>query len=154
MKKIIRSILTPVLIAIVLGYIGGKYIYKTYKDNLYANLTSSRLYLVLNGEYDSIEDMRTNNNINNYVYYQEDNKYKSVVGITKDYSNIEKIKSLYSDNLLVMEYYVANDIIDDKQDEYEKDLSNTDDIKEVKEAVDNILNLYRSDDHIKLISIE
>ena len=32
-------------------------------------------------------------------------------------------------------------------------LSDTDDIHQVKEVVDNILNLYRSDDSIKLISI-
>ena len=153
MKKIIRSIFVPVFIAVFLGYIGGKFVYKTYKDNLYDSLTSSRLYLIENGEYDTFEDMRENNSTNNYVYYKDDDKYKSVIGITKDYNNINKIKSLYDDNLSVLEYYVANDIINRKQDEYEKIINDTDDIKEVKEAVDNILELYRSDDKIKLISI-
>lgn len=153
MKKIIRSILVPLIIAIVFGYVGGRFVYKTYRNNLYDSLRSSRLYLVQNGEYDSIEDMREENSSNNYVYYKDDNKYKSVVGITKDYDNINKIKSLYRDNLSVLEYYVANDILDSKQDEYEKKLNNANDLLEVKEAVDNILNLYRSDDSIKLISI-
>ena len=153
MKKIIRSIFVPVLVAVFLGYISGKYIYRTYKDNLYDTLTSSRLYLVLNGEYDTFDDMRENNSGNNYVYYKDDDKYKSVVGITNDYDNIEKIKELYDDNLSVLEYYVANDIVNSKQNEYEKVLSETNDIKEVKEAVDNILNLYRSDDKVRLISI-
>ena len=153
MKKIIRSIFVPVLVAVFLGYISGKYIYKTYKDNLYDTLTSSRLYLVLNGEYDTFDDMRENNSGNNYVYYKDDDKYKSVVGITNDYDNIEKIKELYDDNLSVLEYYVANDIVNSKQNEYEKVLSETNDIKEVKEAVNNILNLYRSDDKVRLISI-
>ena len=153
MKKIIRSIFVPVFIAIILGYIGGRFVYTTYKDNLYDTLTSSRLYLVLNGEYDTFDDMRENNSGNNYVYYKDDDKYKSVVGITNDYDNIEKIKELYDDNLSVLEYYVANDIVNSKQNEYEKVLSETNDIKEVKEAVDNILNLYRSDDKVRLISI-
>ena len=137
MKKIIRSVFVPVFIAIILGYIGGRFVYTTYKDNLYDTLRSSRLYLVENGEYDNILDMREENSGNSYVYYKDDNKYKSVVGITKDYDNIGKIKSLY----------------DSKQDEYEKKLNSASDILEVKEAVDNILNLYRSDESIKLISI-
>ena len=153
MKKVMKSIFVPVIIALVLGYISGRFVYKTYKDNLYYNLTSSRLYLVSNGEYDSIEDMREDNSRNNYVYYKDDDKYKSVIGITKNYDNIDKIKSIYNDNISVLEYYVASDILDEKQDEYEKILNNTNNLEEVKEAVDNILNLYRSDDKIKLISI-
>ena len=153
MKRIIISVFVPVFIAIILGYIGGRFVYMTYKDNLYDTLRSSRLYLVENGEYDNILDMREENSGNSYVYYKDDNKYKSVVGITKDYNNIGKIKSLYDNNLSVIEYYVANDILDSKQDEYEKKLNSASDILEVKEAVDNILNLYRSDESIKLISI-
>ena len=153
MKKIFKSVFVPVFIAIVIGYISGNYVCNYYKDNLYNTLTSSRLYLVENGEYDSIDDMREDNSDNNYVYYKDDNKYKSVVGITRDYDNISKIKSLYSDNLSVLEYYVSNDILDSKQDEYEKKLNNADTLNDVKEAVDNILNLYRSDENIRLIAI-
>lgn len=154
MKKRIRGIIIPVVIALLIGYIGGKFVYKTYLDNLYDTLRSSRLYLVERGIYDTIDTMREDNSDTNYVYYKDNDKYKTVVGITKDYDNIKKIKSLYSDNLSVMEYYVANDIIDSKQDEYEKELNEAENYKEVKEAVDNILNLYRSDDTIRLIAID
>lgn len=153
MKKKIKGVLVPVFIAVLMGFIGGKYIYHTYKDNLYDTLTSSRLYLIENGEYDNIDDMREDNSGINYVYYKDDNKYKTIVGITKNYKNIEKIKSLYNDSLSVLEYYVANDILDSKQDEYERELTESTEDYKVREAVDNILNLYRSDDHIKLISI-
>ena len=154
MKKKIRGVVVPLVIALFVGYIGGKYAYRTYRDNLYDTLRSSRLYLVEKGSYDTIDTMREENSDNNYVYYKDNDKYKTVVGITKDYDNIKKIKSLYSDNLSVMEYYVANDIIDSKQDEYEKELMAAADYKEVKEAVDNILNLYRSDEKIRLIAID
>ena len=153
MKKIIRSIFMPILMAILLGFILGRYVYRTYRSSVYDTLSSSRLYLVSNGEYDSIVDMREENINNNYVYYKDDDKYKSVIGITKDYDNIEKIKSLYDDNLSVLEYYVASDILDNKQDEYDKLLSNTNNTDEVKKTVNDILNLYRKDDKIKLISI-
>lgn len=153
MKKLIRSIFIPMFIAILCGYVGGKFIYKTYKDNLYSSLRSSRLYLIEKGSYDDINSMREENSNINYVYYKDKDKYKSVVGITKDYNNVDKIKSLYSDNLYVYEYYLSNDFLDSKQDEYEKDLGEATDIYDIKEAVDNILNLYRTDEEIKLIEI-
>ncbi len=125
-----------------------------YRDNMHDTLRSSRLYLVEKGEYDTIDSMREDNNDDEYVYYRDDDKYKMVVGITKDYDNVKKIKTLYDDKLSVMEYYVANEIINSKQDEYEKELMEASEYKDVKEAVDNILNLYRSDDKIRLIAID
>lgn len=154
MKKIIKGIFIPILVAILCGYVAGKYIFNTYRDSLYDRLSSTRLYLIQNGEYETMEVMREENNGNNYIYYLDDNKYKTVVGITRYYDNIEKIKSLYNDNLKVMEYYVENKYLDNKQEVYDKELNATDDLYQVKEIVDNILELYRSDDSIKLISLE
>ena len=139
--------------AIIIGFIFGKYVFKTYKDSLYSELSSSRLYLVENGEYDNIDTMREENSTNNYVYYKDNNKYKSVVGITRKYDNIDKIKELYSDNLKIYEYYVPVDKLDSKQDEYDKELTNANNLKEVKEVVDNILELYKDDDSIRLIQV-
>lgn len=153
MKKIVRSIFIPIIIAILFGLISGRFVYRTYKDNLYNNLTSSRLYLLENGIYDSVENMREENSANNYIYYKDNDKYKTVIGITNNYNNIDKIKKLYNDNISIEEYYIGSNNLDSRQIEYEKILSSTNDLKEVKEAVDNILNLYRSDDNIKLISI-
>ena len=153
MKKIVRSIFIPIIIAVLFGLISGRFVYRTYKDNLYNNLTSSRLYLLENGIYDSVENMREENSTNNYIYYKDNDKYKTVIGITNNYNNIDKIKKLYNDNISIEEYYIGSNNLDSRQIEYEKILSSTNDLKEVKEAVDNILNLYRSDDNIKLISI-
>ncbi len=153
MRKKVLGIIIPVIISIIFGYVCGKFVYKTYRDNLYDNLKSRRLYLVQKGKYDSYDEMREDNNGNNYVYYQNEEGYKTVVGITMYYDNVDKIKKLYSDKLEVSEYYVSNDFFNNKQNEYDDELTNTNDIYEVKEVVDNILNLYRSDDSIKLISI-
>lgn len=153
MRKKVLGIIIPVIISIIFGYVCGKFVYKTYRDNLYDNLKSKRLYLIQKGKYDSYDEMREDNNGNNYVYYQDEDGYKTVVGITMYYDNVDKIKKLYSDKLEVSEYYVSNDFFNNKQNEYDDELTNTNDIYEVKEVVDNILNLYRSDDSIKLISI-
>lgn len=152
-NKIFKSVFVPMVIAIICGFICGKFVYKTYKDDLYGELRSSKLYLIQNGEYLTYDDMRIDNNSNNYVYYKDNDGYKTVIGITSNEENIDKIKSLYNEDVMILEYYVSNDKIDSKQEEYDDILYNTNDIYEVKEIVDNILNLYRSDDSIKLVSI-
>lgn len=151
--KIVKGIIIPVIVAIILGFVLGKYVFKMYRNNLYSELTSSKLYLLENGEYDDIDTMREENNVNNYIYYKDNNKYKTIVGITKNYNNINIIKKLYSDNLKVHEYYVSNDLVNNRQDEYDNNLMHAKDINEVKEVVDSILKLYKDDDNIKLIQI-
>lgn len=152
-KKRILGIIIPVMGAIICGYICGKYVYSFYRDNVYEELISSKIYLVESGKYDSYDNMREDNNGNNYVYYHDEEGYKTVVGITRNYDNVSKIRELYSSNLEVYEYYVPVGFINSRQDELDKSLSETSDVYEVKEVVDNILNLYRESDSIKLISI-
>ena len=153
MKKIIKGLLIPIIFAILFGFISGRYVYRTYKDNLYNKLSSQKLYLIENGIYDSVDNMRKNNTTNDYIYYKDDNKYKTVIAITNNYDNATKIKKIYDDNLVIEEYYIEKESIDSRQQEYEDTLSKTNDRKEVQEAIDNILNLYKSDNSIKLISV-
>lgn len=143
----------PFIGAMIIGMLCGRLVYSTYKDNIYGDLKTSRLYLVQKGRYDDYNEMRTDNNGNNYVYYQDDEGYKTVVGITKNYDNVSKIKSLYGDDLSVSIYYLPTESLDSRQDEYDNMLYNVEDIQEVREVVDNILNLYQSDDSIRLVSL-
>ena len=154
MRKIIRGIFIPFVVSILFGFICGKMVYRIYNDKLETKLTSSRLYLVQNGEYLTYDSMREDNSGNNYVYYKDEDGYKTVVGITRDEKNIGKIKSLYSDSVKIEEYYVSNEFLNEKQIEYDKILSDTDDVYEVREVVDNILNLYRDDETIRLVLVK
>lgn len=151
MKKIVKSFIVPIVISVLCGFVCGKLVYSVYGDEVENKLSSSKIYLVENGKYLTYDNMREENNGNNYVYYKDEDGYKTVVGITRNEDNIEKIKSLYSDNVKIEEYYIASDLLDDKQNEYDIQLSNTSDIYEVREVVDNILNLYREEDTIKLV---
>ena len=151
MKKIMREVVFPVSIAILLGFICGRYVFRMYHDNLYNELESTRLYLAVDGEYDTLDSMQYDNR-DNYVYYVDNAKYMRVVGITHEYDNIDKIKSLYGDNLAVYEYYVANDKISEWQEKYDSILKKANDIGEVKQLVNNIIDLYKEGDMIKLVN--
>ena len=151
MKKIINGFFVPLVVSMIFGFVCGKLIYSVYGDDIGNKLSSSKIYLIENGKYLTYDSMREENNGNNYVYYRDDEGYKTVVGITKNEDNINKIKSLYSDNIKIEEYYISSDLVNDKQNEYDLILSNTDDVYEVKKVVDNILNLYREEDTIRFI---
>ena len=151
MKTIIKGLLVPLVISILFGFLCGKIVYSVYKDDIASSLTSSKLYVLQKGVYDTYDSMREDNGGNNYVYYMDDEGYKTVVGITSNENNIDKIKGLYDEDVKVLEYYIANELFNDKQNEYDVMLNNTDNIYEVKEVVDNILNLYREDNTIKLV---
>ena len=154
MKKKILGIVIPLFISMLFGFVCAKLVYKVYNDDIENKLSSSKLYLIQNGQYGTYDNMREENNGNNYVYYKDEDGYKSIVGITKDVDNINKIKKLYSDNVSVSEYYISNELLNDKQNEYDMELASVNDIHEVREVVDNILNLYREEDTIRLILVK
>ncbi|MBQ2872555.1 MAG: hypothetical protein IJE89_00975 [Bacilli bacterium] len=154
MKKMIKGVFIPLVVSMICGFVCAKLVYRVYGDDIENTLESSKIYLIQNGEYLTYDNMREENALNNYIYYKDEDGYKSVIGITKKEDNIDKIKSLYNDNLKVEEYYVSTELLNDKQNEYDIILSNTDDLYEVKEVVDNILNLYREDDTIKFVLVE
>ena len=68
----------------------------------------------------------------------------------KNYGTIKIIADII--NVVIYNLLGIKAIIIITRERYEQ-FENTNDIYEVKEVVDNILNLYRSDDSIKLISI-
>ena len=151
MNKFMNGFIVPLVVSMIFGFVCGKLVYSVYNEDIENRLSSSKIYLVENGEYLTYDLMREENNGNNYVYYKDEEGYKTVVGITKNEDNIDKIKSLYSDSVWIEEYYISSDLVNDKQNEYDIMLSNTDDLYEVKEVVNNILSLYREEDTIKLV---
>ena len=152
MKKIVNGLFIPLVLSMICGFVFAKIVYSIYEDDISTKLSSSKIYLVQNGKYETYDSMREGNSGNNYVYYVDDDGYKSIVGITKKEDNIEKIKNLYSDSVSIEEYYVSTELLSDKQYEYDEILSNTDDVYKVREVVDNILSLYKDDNSVRLVS--
>ena len=60
-------------------------------------------------------------------------------------------EAFISNSLNVLEYYIPNDSLDNRQIEYDNKLLVTEDGGEVREIVDNILRLYRENDSMRLI---
>ncbi len=154
MKKILKRVFTPIIISIVLGGICGRIIYKIYKEDIENKFSSQKIYLLQSGAYNSYESMKENNTNNNYLYYIEDNMYKSVIGITKDYQNANKIKNIYPKDLVIKEYYLSTNKVSEKQDEYDKMLSHEQDENKEWDIINNIINLYKNDEKMKLIEIK
>ena len=154
MKKLIKGIFVPLVISILFGFVCGKFVYGIYKDDFEGVLNSSRLYLLHGNTYLTYDVMRKENVNNNYVYYVDDNSYKTVFGITKNRDNAEKINKLYNNDLDILEYYVSNDKLNNKQEEYDNILMNEFNNDKVLEVVNNILNMYKEDDSVRLVLID
>ena len=154
MKKLIKGIFVPLLVSILFGFVCGKFVYGIYIDDFNNVLNSSRLYLLHGDTYLTYDVMREENVNNNYVYYVDDNGYKTVFGITKNIDNAEKINKLYNNDLNILEYYISNDKLNDKQEEYDNILMKESNDDKVLEVVNNILDMYKEDDTVRLVLID
>lgn len=153
MKKLVKGIVVPVFLSMFFGFVCGKYIYSIYRDDIYDKFNSSLVYLLEGNTYLTYDGMRKENGSENYVYYVDDSGYNTVFGITKDKDNINKINDLYNDDLNVFEYYISNDKLNAKQEEYDILLKNSKK-EDVKNVLNNILNMYKEDDTIRLLLID
>lgn len=154
MKNIIKKVFTPIIMGVILGSICGKIAYKIYSDDLENKFSTKKVYILEYGTYNNFDNMKEDNNQNNYIYYIDNNQYKSIVGITKNENNIEKIKKLYNTDLKVKEFYIEEKEINKKQDEFDQKLSNSTKEEDTRKLLDDIINLYKEDDNMRLISIK
>ena len=68
MKKIVKSFIVPIVVSVLCGFVCGKLVYSVYGDDVENKLSSSKIYLVENGKYLTYDNMREENNGNNYIY--------------------------------------------------------------------------------------
>lgn len=154
MIKRLKQILFSILLSIICGSLCGKIVYGIYDKKIDNDLENEKIYLIQSGAYSSYDSMIKNVLMNNYVYFEDDDGlYKSIIAITQDLSNIDKIKNTYKDNVIVVEYY-SNDLeLNEKIKEYDIKLKNTTDKNEIKNIILNVLKLYK-DKNAKLIQIK
>jgi len=133
MKKIVKGVFVPLVISMVFGFVCGKLVYRVYGDDVLNKLKSSKLYLIQNGEYLTYDNMREENNGNNYVYYKDEDGYKTVVGITRDEDNIDKIKKSGMEIPKILEFINNAEKLMNKKFTYTDDLDKL--VSEIKENV-------------------
>ena len=154
MIKRLKQTLFSILLSIICGSLCGKIVYGIYDKKIDNDLGNEKIYLIQSGAYSSYDSMIKNVLMNNYVYFEDDDGlYKSIIAITQDLSNIDKIKNTYKDNVIVVEYY-SNDLeLNERIKEYDIKLKNTTDKNEIKNIILNVLKLYK-DKNAKLIQIK
>ena len=152
MKKRIRKVLVSICLSIVCGSICGKMVYGIYEEKLKSEINGEKIYLIQAGAYSSYNNMVENTSINNYVYYEDDGLFKSIIGVTLEYDNIKKITDLYNKDVIVTEYY-SNDLeLNKRIREYDKKIDSSNNQEEVKKNVLEMLSLYK-DNKSTLIEI-
>lgn len=147
----IKKVLISIILSIILGYLCGITIYKIYENDTLNTINSNKVYLLQSGAYSSIDNMKMNTKQLNYVYFNDEGMYKTIVAITKNKDNIKKIKNAYNIDMVINEYYLENDDLINKINEYDKELVGTSDKEEVVKIVNNMLINYKEENNIKLV---
>lgn len=154
MIKIIFKALSPIIISVICGFICGKLVYEVYDNKIEEEIKGEKIFLIQAGAYDSYDNMLKNTSLTNYAYFEDDDGlFKSIIGITEDKNNIEKIKKSYGKEVYVNEYYSKDEELNKKIRTYDEDLSKIEDNKEIQKKALEMLNLYKSDNNKTLIKI-
>lgn len=153
MKNIIKKAIIPVFLSIICGFVCGHFVYKIYLDGDMLSIDNNIIYLIQSGAYSSYNNMRANTIGYDYIYFEEDDLYKTVIGVTKNKENIKKIKKVYDREVVVNEYYIENIDLNNKLISYDNILSKEDNEEEIKKIIIDMLNLYKGDDNIKLTKV-
>ena len=98
-------------------------------------------------------DLVREEKVNNYIYYEENGKYNTVIAMTKNRDNIDKIEKAYNKDFKIVEYLLSDDEINNKLDEYDKKIGNTSDNNEIKLLVEELNGIYKGRDDIKMVKI-
>ena len=142
MKKKLKKVLFPIFLSVICGAICGRLVYSIYDKKLSDDINGQKIYLIQAGAYSTYDNMVNHTLLSNYIYYEdEDGLYKSIIGVTEDYDNIEKIKSTYKDNVLISEYYSKDKELNKKIKEYDEKIKKASNEEEIKKLVLEMLNL-------------
>lgn len=152
-KKFFNKVVIPIIISIICGFISGKFIYSLYIDNNKDIFKSNTIYLLESADYQTYDNMRLSSTTDNYIYYQEEGIYKTVVGITKNQDNIKKISQVYPEELKVSKYYLNDNKLNEEITNNDNLLLNANSNEEIKNIVNSTLSLYKDNSNIKLTKI-
>ena len=154
MKKKLKKVLFPIFLSVLCGSICGRLVYDIYNKKLDDDINGKKIYLIQAGAYSTYDNMVNQTLLSNYVYYEyEDGLYKSIIGITEDYDNIEKIKNTYQSDVVISEYYSKDKTLNEQIEEYDEKIKTTIEETEIKKLVLEVLTLYK-DKNTTLIQIK
>lgn len=154
MKKFLRKVVIPIFISVICGFICGKLVYQIYDSKIEEELKGEKIYLIQAGAYETYDKMINNTLVNNYAYYEDDDGlFKSIIGLTENTNNIEKIKKSYGKEVIINEYYSKDEELNKKIKKYDKSLEKLNDNSEIQKTVLEMLNLYNNNNEKTLVKI-
>lgn len=153
MKEKIKKIVTPIFLSILCGMVCGRLMFSIYEDKGSSLLDSNVIYLLEDASYEDIDSMKASTLSSNYMYYEEDGNYKAVVAMTKNKNNIEKIRSVYDNELTISQYLLNDENINSKLEEYDIRIENSEDKEEIRNIIMEMIGIYKDSDDIKMVKI-
>ncbi len=148
-----KRVLGPIVLSVICGSLCGSVVYNIYEDKVRVELKNSKIYLLQAGAYSSYDNMKVNTMANNYVYYEDNGMYKAIIAIVKNKDNIDKIKSIYNGEVIVSEYILNDNRIDEELTELDNVLSKESDEGKIREVTDKMLNIYKENENVKLVKV-
>ena len=153
MKDKIKKIVTPIFLSVVCGCVCGRVMFSIYEDKGSSILDSNLIYLLEDNAYDDYDSMKASTISSNYIYYEDDGKYKRVVAMTKNKDNIDKIRNVYDSELIMHEYLLNDEEINNKLEEYDSRLEKVNSENEIKDIIIDMINVYKGLEDIKMVKI-
>ena len=153
MKNKIKKIVTPIFLSVVCGCVCGRVMFSIYEDKGSSILDSNLIYLLEDNAYDDYDSMKASTISSNYIYYEDDGKYKRVVAMTKNKDNIDKIRNVYDSELIMHEYLLNDEEINNKLEEYDSRLEKVNSENEIKDIIIDMINVYKGLEDIKMVKI-
>lgn len=153
MKRILKKICVPIFLSVFCGFLCGKLMFSIYEDKEKNIISSSIIYLLLDSSYDDYNTMKTSFVSNNYIYYEENGKYNTVIAMTKNSNNINKLEETYNKDFKIVKYLLNDEEINNKIDEYDKKIENTSNNEEIKSLVEEFNGIYKGREDIKMVKI-
>lgn len=153
MKRILKKICVPIFLSVFCGFLCGKLMFSIYEDKEKNIMSSSIIYLLLDSSYDDYNTMKTSFVSNNYIYYEENGKYNTVIAMTKNSNNINKLEETYNKDFKIVKYLLNDEEINKKIDEYDKKIENTSNNEEIKSLVEEFNGIYKGREDIKMVKI-
>lgn len=153
MKAKVKKIVMPIFLSVLCGFVCGKLVFSIYEEKGSSLLDSNLIYLLEDSSYDDYDSMKTNTISSDYMYYEEGGKYNAVIAMTKNKDNIDKIEDVYNKELKVSEYLVSDININNKLNEYDIRLQNTDDEEEIQKIIIEMIGIYKDNENIKMVKI-
>ena len=136
-----------IIVAVLLGLIFVKAMFSTYQNEQVMTLDGN-IYLLQYGSYINKEVMQDNlNKLNDYITYEDDNKYYVFVGAFINLENALKLQNILNNQNIYT--YIKNDYISDNKiikeiEKYDEEAIKTDDEDKIIKLNKNILSILKS----------